>query len=68
MTVDTVDFKAVSVAGVTEYIQLLLEGDEHLRNIWVIGEVSSARQHPSGCFFALQESDGTATLKCSGMA
>ncbi|MEM8613373.1 MAG: exodeoxyribonuclease VII large subunit [Cyanobacteria bacterium P01_H01_bin.105] len=62
MTADTLDFKAVSVAGVTEYIQLLLEGDEHLRNIWVIGEVSSARQHSSGCFFTLQEADGSATL------
>ncbi|MEA5462147.1 exodeoxyribonuclease VII large subunit [Leptothoe sp. PORK10 BA2] len=63
MTVtNTLDFKAVSVAGVTEYIQLLLEGDEQLRNIWVIGEVSSARQHGSGCFFSLQEADGSATL------
>ncbi|MBT9315700.1 exodeoxyribonuclease VII large subunit [Leptothoe spongobia] len=56
------DFKAVSVAGVTEYIQLLLEGDENLRNIWIIGEVSSARQHGSGCFFSIQEPDGSATL------
>ena len=62
ITTDTFDFKAVSVAGVTEYIQLLLEGDENLRNIWVIGEVSSARQHGSGCFFSLQEADGSATL------
>ncbi|MEO0396026.1 MAG: exodeoxyribonuclease VII large subunit [Cyanobacteria bacterium P01_A01_bin.137] len=59
---NTLDLKAVSVAGVTEYIQLLLEGDEQLRNIWVIGEVSSARQHGSGCFFSLQEADGSATL------
>ncbi|MGD1856709.1 MAG: exodeoxyribonuclease VII large subunit [Leptolyngbyaceae cyanobacterium] len=60
--ISELDFKAVSVAGVTEYIQLLLEGDENLRNIWVIGEVSSARQHGSGCFFSLQEADGSATL------
>ncbi|MBT9313721.1 exodeoxyribonuclease VII large subunit [Leptothoe kymatousa] len=62
MVADTLDFKAVSVAGVTEYIQLLLEGDENLRNIWIIGEVSSARNHSSGCFFSLQEPDGSATL------
>ncbi len=62
MATETLDFKAVSVAGVTEYIQLLLEGDENLRNIWVIGEVSSARNHGSGCFFSLQEPDGSATL------
>ncbi|MEM7794037.1 MAG: exodeoxyribonuclease VII large subunit, partial [Cyanobacteria bacterium P01_C01_bin.118] len=61
-TADTLDFKAVSVAGVTEYIQLLLEGDDNLRNIWIIGEVSSARNHSSGCFFSLQEPDGSATL------
>lgn len=62
MAAEIADFKAISVAGVTEYIQLLLEEDEHLRNIWVIGEVSSARQHGSGCFFSLQEPDGSATL------
>ncbi len=62
MATETLDFKAVSVAGVTEYIQLLLEGDKNLRNIWIIGEVSSARQHSSGCFFSLQEPDGEATL------
>ena len=62
MATETLDFKAVSVAGVTEYIQLLLEGDKNLRNIWVIGEVSSARQHSSGCFFSLQEADGSATI------
>lgn len=62
MLADSLDFKAVSVAGVTEYIQLLLEGDENLRNIWIIGEVSSARNHGSGCFFSLQEPDGSATL------
>lgn len=62
MATETLDFKAVSVAGVTEYIQLLLEGDGNLRNIWVIGEVSSARQHSSGCFFSLQEADGSATI------
>ncbi|MDV3347732.1 exodeoxyribonuclease VII large subunit [Leptolyngbyaceae cyanobacterium CCMR0082] len=62
MATEALDFKAISVAGVTEYIQLLLEGDENLRNVWVIGEVSSARNHGSGCFFSLQETDGSATL------
>lgn len=62
MAADTLDFKAISVAGITEYIQLLLEGDKNLRNVWVIGEVSSARTHGSGCFFSLQEADGSATL------
>ncbi|NEQ51957.1 MAG: exodeoxyribonuclease VII large subunit [Leptolyngbya sp. SIO3F4] len=61
-TANALDFKAVTVAGITEYIQLLLESDEHLHNVWIIGEVSSARQHGSGCFFSLQEPDGSATL------
>ena len=56
--------QALSVAGLTDYLQLLLEGDERLQNIWVVGEVSSARNHPSGCFFALQEPDGSAQISC----
>ncbi|MEO0540531.1 MAG: exodeoxyribonuclease VII large subunit [Cyanobacteria bacterium P01_A01_bin.105] len=56
--------QALSVAGLTDYLQLLLEGDERLQNIWVVGEVSSARNHASGCFFALQEPDGSAQISC----
>ncbi|MEM9161674.1 MAG: exodeoxyribonuclease VII large subunit [Cyanobacteria bacterium P01_F01_bin.4] len=55
---------ALSVAGLTDYIQLLLEGDERLHNIWVVGEVSSAKPHSSGCFFSLQEPDGSASISC----
>jgi exodeoxyribonuclease VII large subunit len=55
---------ALSVAGLTDYIKLLLEGDEHLHHVWVIGEVSSANQHARGCFFSLQEPDGSATINC----
>ncbi|NEP15622.1 MAG: exodeoxyribonuclease VII large subunit [Leptolyngbya sp. SIO4C1] len=55
---------ALSVAGLTDYIQLLLEADERLRQLWVIGEVSSAKTHASGCFFSLQEPDGSATVSC----
>jgi exodeoxyribonuclease VII large subunit len=61
-----VDFPntALSVAGLTDYLRLLLEQDEILRQIWVTGEVSSANRHPSGLFFTLQDTDGTATIKC----
>ncbi|MEO0456064.1 MAG: exodeoxyribonuclease VII large subunit [Cyanobacteria bacterium P01_A01_bin.114] len=55
---------AISVAGLTDYIQLLLEGDERLHQVWVVGEVSSAKQHSSGCFFSLQEPDGSASISC----
>ncbi|AFZ22925.1 Exodeoxyribonuclease VII large subunit [Cylindrospermum stagnale PCC 7417] len=55
---------ALSVAGLTDYIRLLLEEDQHLRQIWVTGEVSSANNHRSGLFFTLQDPNGTATIKC----
>ncbi|MBE9031507.1 exodeoxyribonuclease VII large subunit [filamentous cyanobacterium LEGE 11480] len=56
--------QAISVAGLTEYIQTLLEDDHHLRQIWVVGEVSSANPHRSGMFFALQDPDSQAMINC----
>lgn len=53
---------AVSVAGLTSYIQALLEYDGQLRQAWVVGEVSSARQHSKGLFFTLQ--DEGASIRC----
>ncbi|MCG6137547.1 MAG: exodeoxyribonuclease VII large subunit [Nostoc sp. LLA-1] len=55
---------ALSVSGLTDYIRLLLEQDEQLRQVWVTGEVSSANHHRSGLFFTLQDPDGTAGIKC----
>ncbi|HLO85554.1 MAG TPA: exodeoxyribonuclease VII large subunit, partial [Nostocaceae cyanobacterium] len=55
---------ALSVSGLTDYLRLLLEQDEHLRQVWVVGEVSSTNQHRSGLFFTLQDPDGTAAIKC----
>jgi exodeoxyribonuclease VII large subunit len=55
---------ALSVAGLTSYIQDLLELDEQLRQVWVIGEVSSTSQHRSGLFFTLQDPDTKATISC----
>jgi exodeoxyribonuclease VII large subunit len=54
----------LSVAGLTDYLRLLLEQDPQLRQVWVTGEVSSASQHRSGLFFTIQDPDGTATIKC----
>jgi exodeoxyribonuclease VII large subunit len=54
----------LSVAGLTDYIQLLLEQDEELLQIWVTGEVSSAHRHRSGLFFNLQDPDAQATIRC----
>jgi exodeoxyribonuclease VII large subunit len=55
---------ALSVAGLTAYIQELLELDTQLRQVWVMGEVSSANPHRSGLFFTLQEPDGSAAIRC----
>jgi len=55
---------AIGVAGLTDYLKLLIEEDEQLRKIWVVGEVSSANNHRQGCFFTLQEPDGSATVNC----
>ncbi|MBC1216139.1 exodeoxyribonuclease VII large subunit [Trichormus variabilis ARAD] len=55
---------ALSVSGLTDYLRLLLEDDEQLRQVWVVGEVSSANHHRSGLFFTLQDPDGTAAIKC----
>ncbi len=55
---------ALSIAGLTDYIQLLLEEDSVLRQVWVTGEVSSANNHRAGLFFTLRDTDGDASIKC----
>ncbi len=55
---------ALSVGGLTIYIQELLEQDEQLRQVWVTGEVSSANRHRSGMFFTLQDPDSKASIQC----
>lgn len=55
---------ALSVAGLTAYIQALLEQDEQLRHVWITGEVSSATRYRSGLFFTLQDPDEKAAVTC----
>ena len=55
---------ALSVGGLTSYIQDLLEQDAQLRQVWVIGEVSSTNRHRSGVFFTLQDPDTKASISC----
>lgn len=55
---------ALSVAGLTSYIQDLLEQDDQLQQIWVTGEVSSASRYRSGLFFTLQDPDAQAAISC----
>ncbi len=52
----------ISVAGVTQYIRTLLEEDGLLHQIWLIGEVSSAKQHSKGIFFTLQDPEEAAAI------
>ena len=54
----------LSVASLTDYIQELLEEDEQLRRVWVIGEVSSTSKHRSGIFFTMQDPDTKASIQC----
>jgi exodeoxyribonuclease VII large subunit len=54
----------LSVSGLTAYIQDLLEEDDRLRRVWLVGEVSSANHHRSGVFFTLQDLDGKAAISC----
>lgn len=55
---------ALSVAGLTAYIQALLEHDRTLRQVWVTGEVSSTNHHRRGLFFTLQDPDTKAAISC----
>lgn len=55
---------ALSVAGLTSYIQALIAQDSQLHQVWVTGEVSSVFRHRSGLFFTLQDPDAKAALSC----
>lgn len=54
----------MSVGGLTAYIQCLLEDDQHLRRVWVTGEVSSVNHHRIGLFFTLQDPDNGEQINC----
>lgn len=60
----TIPDTAISVAGLTAYIQLLLEQDDQLRQVWVTGEVSSTKPSRSGLFFTLQDPQTKAAISC----
>ncbi|ABW28338.1 exodeoxyribonuclease VII large subunit [Acaryochloris marina] len=56
--------EVLSVKGLTDYIQTLLEDDSYLVQVWVEGEVSSAARHRSGFFFTLQDQQEAASIHC----
>ncbi len=54
---------ALTVSQITAYLRQLLEGDEILRDIWVLGEVSNLSRPSSGhVYFTLK--DASASLRC----
>ncbi|MGB3312142.1 MAG: exodeoxyribonuclease VII large subunit [Nodosilinea sp.] len=53
---------AVSVGGLVDYIKAMLEDDPTLRQVWVVGEVSSANHHAKGLFFTLTDPDTGAAI------
>jgi exodeoxyribonuclease VII large subunit len=55
---------AVGVAALTTYLQDLIEQDEQLRRVWVVGEVSSASDRGGHLFFTLKDTVGTEALQC----
>ncbi len=58
------EFNLLSVAGLTDYLQVLLEEDDYLRQVWVTGEVTSVSPHKSGLFFGLQDPASRAMINC----
>lgn len=53
---------ALSVGGLIDYIKAVLEDDPTLRQVWVVGEVSSANPHAKGLFFTLTDPDTGAAI------
>ncbi len=50
---------AFSVSQLNEYIKMLLEGNPHLNDLWVQGEISGAKLYASGhLYFSLKDPDG----------
>jgi len=55
--------QAFTVTEINNYIKSLLDGEETLRNVQIVGEVSNFKRYPSGhCYFTLKDSG--AVLKC----
>ncbi|WP_238154260.1 exodeoxyribonuclease VII large subunit [Synechococcus elongatus] len=55
---------AISVAGVSDYLESLIGEDVRLRQLWIFGEVSSCKPHAVGLFFSLKDSQTTDLLDC----
>lgn len=54
----------ISVSGLVDYIKSTLEEDPTLRQVWVVGEVSSANNHAKGLFFTLTDLEDNTAINC----
>ncbi|MBE9138754.1 exodeoxyribonuclease VII large subunit [Nodosilinea sp. LEGE 07088] len=63
-SLDSTALPALSVGGLVDYIKAVLEDDPTLAQVWVVGEVSSANNHPKGLFFTLTDPDTGAAISC----
>src|SRR5713101_9022413 len=53
----------LSVSQLSHYLKEVLETDDILQDVWVLGEISDCKTYPSGhCYFTLK--DGEAQLLC----
>ncbi|MGD1908287.1 MAG: exodeoxyribonuclease VII large subunit [Leptolyngbyaceae cyanobacterium] len=60
----TIPDETLTVGGLSAYIQDLLEQDPHLMQVWVLGEVSSAKQRSGHLFFTLKDPEGADQINC----
>lgn len=55
----------LSIAGLTDYLKSLIEGQKPLQQVWVVGEVTeSPSDQKSGLFFSATDTEGGATIRC----
>jgi exodeoxyribonuclease VII large subunit len=57
-----IDLEPQSIDRLTKSIERALTQTPELRQVWVMGEVSSANFHPSGIYFTLKDPVGNAAL------
>lgn len=58
------EIRAYSVAGITLYIRDLLERDVGLRDVWVTGEISNAKQNAASGHWYFTLKDSEARIAC----
>jgi exodeoxyribonuclease VII large subunit len=54
----------LTVEGVSLYIKYCLEEDPNLRQIWVLGEITSVSQSGKGTYFSLRDPESGGAIAC----